>query len=275
MPFTGGGAYAVCGGRCLSGSAPGASRVCKGGGAPVVVPKRMHTAHFEPHLSRSHPLSSAYLICGVVEVSWTMFLPPPAGSQYSILVRVRARVRARVRLKASGGGRGRVRTRLRVGVGVRVRVGFKDSVGVQSGQIFPLDGFGAHGASSAFGAHEPQTAAPLATNCWPAPRRGGGGRAGGGGGAGVVGVLGPAESPPPGAPNRTRKKPKPYWGGGGIKNGSNGGGGGNGTDWVFFGKKKMVQIRFSFGKRVGGSVRIGAKAGGGGMVTKMGQGCFW
>ena len=30
---------------------------------PVVVPKRMNTAHFEPHLSRSHPLSGAYLIC--------------------------------------------------------------------------------------------------------------------------------------------------------------------------------------------------------------------
>ena len=51
-----------------------------------------------------------------------MFLPPPARSQYSILVRVRVRVR------------GRVRCRLRVGVGVGVKVGFKDSVGVQSGQ---------------------------------------------------------------------------------------------------------------------------------------------
>ena len=29
---------------------------------------------------------------------------------------------------------GRVRSRLRVGVGIRVKVGFKDSVGVQSGQ---------------------------------------------------------------------------------------------------------------------------------------------
>ena len=29
----------------------------------VVVPKRMNTAHFEPLLSRSHPFSSAYLIC--------------------------------------------------------------------------------------------------------------------------------------------------------------------------------------------------------------------
>ena len=42
-----------------------------------------------------------------------------------------------------GGGRlggsrvrfvGRIRSRLRVGVGIRVKVGFKDSVGVQSGQ---------------------------------------------------------------------------------------------------------------------------------------------
>ena len=30
----------------------------------VVVPKRMNIAHFEPLLSRSHPLSIAYLICG-------------------------------------------------------------------------------------------------------------------------------------------------------------------------------------------------------------------
>ena len=29
---------------------------------PVVVPKLMNTAHFEPHLSRSRPLSSAYLV---------------------------------------------------------------------------------------------------------------------------------------------------------------------------------------------------------------------
>ena len=29
----------------------------------VVVPKRMNTTHFEPLLSRSHPLSSAHLIC--------------------------------------------------------------------------------------------------------------------------------------------------------------------------------------------------------------------
>ena len=45
-----------------------------------------------------------------------MFLPPPAWSQYSILVR----------------------TRLRVGVGIGVTVGFKDSVGVQSGHKFVL-----------------------------------------------------------------------------------------------------------------------------------------
>ena len=31
--------------------------------SPVVVSKRMNTDHFEPLLSRSHPLSSAYLIC--------------------------------------------------------------------------------------------------------------------------------------------------------------------------------------------------------------------
>ena len=31
--------------------------------SPIVVPKRMNTAHFEPPLSCSHPLSSAYLIC--------------------------------------------------------------------------------------------------------------------------------------------------------------------------------------------------------------------
>ena len=38
-------------------------------------------------------------------------------------------------------------------MGVRVRVGFKDSVGVQSGQIFPQGTFGVHGALGAFGAH--------------------------------------------------------------------------------------------------------------------------
>ena len=53
-----------------------------------------------------------------------MFLPPPARSQYSILVTVRVR----------GTVRCRVTSRLRVGVGVRLKVGFKDSVGVQSGQ---------------------------------------------------------------------------------------------------------------------------------------------
>ena len=31
--------------------------------SPVVVPKRMNTAHFEPLLSRYHPFSIAYLIC--------------------------------------------------------------------------------------------------------------------------------------------------------------------------------------------------------------------
>ena len=45
-----------------------------------------------------------------------MFLPPPARSQYSILVRDRVRFR--------------VRRRLRVGAGIRVKVGSKDSVGV-------------------------------------------------------------------------------------------------------------------------------------------------
>ena len=60
-----------------------------------------------------------------------MFPPPPARSQYSVLIR----------------GRGKVRTRPRVGVGVRVRVGFQDRVGVQSGQIFPSGAFGACGAS--------------------------------------------------------------------------------------------------------------------------------
>ena len=69
-------------------------------------------------------------------------------------------------------------------MGVRVRVGFKDSVGVQSGQKFPLGGFGAHGESGAFGAHGLVRAAPLATNCWPEAPRGGGG-------------AGPTESPPP------------------------------------------------------------------------------
>ena len=60
-----------------------------------------------------------------------MFPPPPARSQYSVLI--------------------------------------KDSVGVQSGQNFPLGAFGAHGLL---------TAAPLATNCWPAAPRGGGGAGG-------------------------------------------------------------------------------------------------
>ena len=55
---------------------------------PVVVPKWMNTVHFEPFVSRSHPLSSVYFICGISEVSYTMFLAPPARSQYSILVRL-------------------------------------------------------------------------------------------------------------------------------------------------------------------------------------------
>ena len=49
-----------------------------------------------------------------------MFPPPPARSQYSVLIRVRGRVRCRVRC--------RVRSRLRVAVGIRVK--FKCSVGV-------------------------------------------------------------------------------------------------------------------------------------------------
>ena len=91
-----------------------------------------------------------------------MFPPPPARSQYSVLIRGRGR------------GRGRGRTRLRVGMSVRVRVGFKDRVGVQNGQNFPSCAFGAHGASGAYGLLR---AAPLATDCWPeAPLgRGGGG----------------------------------------------------------------------------------------------------
>ena len=63
----------------------------------------------------------------------------------------------------------------RVGAGVRVRFGFKDKVGVQSGQNFPSGTFGAHGASRVFGAHGRLRAAPLATNCWPEAPGGGGG----------------------------------------------------------------------------------------------------
>ena len=65
--------------------------------------------------------------------------------------------------------RARAGARLRVGVGVRVKVGFKDSVGVPSGQNLTLGPFGAHGLLRA---------APLATDCWlEAPREvwGGGG----------------------------------------------------------------------------------------------------
>ena len=68
---------------------------------------------------------------------------------------------------------------LRAGVGVWVRVGFKDSVGVQSGQKFPSGAFGAHGLLRLV---------PLKTNCWPEAPEGGGG----------VGVLEPTESAPPG-----------------------------------------------------------------------------
>ena len=64
-------------------------------------------------------------------------------------------------------------------------VGFKDSVGVQSGQIFPSAAFGGHGELGAFGAHGLLRAAPLATNCWPWWV------------GGVASVLGPEEPPPP------------------------------------------------------------------------------
>ena len=66
--------------------------------SPVVVPKLMNTLHFEPFVSRFHPLSSVHLIGGVTEVSKTMFLPPRAWSQYSILVRFRVRVTELVEL---------------------------------------------------------------------------------------------------------------------------------------------------------------------------------
>ena len=59
-------------------------------------------------------------------------------------------------------------------MGVRVKVGFKDSVGVQSGQNFPWGTFGVHGALGAFGAHVRLRATPLATNRWPEAPRGGG-----------------------------------------------------------------------------------------------------
>ena len=54
-----------------------------------------------------------------------------------------------------------------MGVGARVRARFRDSARVQSGQIFPSRGFGAHGALGVFGARGLLRAAPLATNCWP------------------------------------------------------------------------------------------------------------
>ena len=61
----------------------------------------------------------------------------------------------------------RVRSRLRVGVGASGRVACRDNAGLQSGQNFPLGGFGAHGALGAFGARGLLRAAPLATSCWP------------------------------------------------------------------------------------------------------------
>ena len=60
-----------------------------------------------------------------------------------------------------------------MGVGAEIRVGFRDSVGVQSGQKFPLGGWGAHGASGAVGARGLLRAVPLATNCWRETPRGG------------------------------------------------------------------------------------------------------
>ena len=46
--------------RLKNGSKPWFS---KNDPSPVMLPKRMNTAHFEPLLSRSHPLSNVYLIC--------------------------------------------------------------------------------------------------------------------------------------------------------------------------------------------------------------------
>ena len=64
-------------------------------------------------------------------------------------------------------------------MGVRVKFGFKDSVGVQSGQIFREGTFGVNGASGAFGARGRLRATPLATNYWPEAPWGGGGGGGG------------------------------------------------------------------------------------------------
>ena len=50
-----------------------------------VMPKHMNTAHFEPLLSRSHPLSSVHLTCHRSLLD-RVFLPPPARSQDAILV---------------------------------------------------------------------------------------------------------------------------------------------------------------------------------------------
>ena len=50
-----------------------------------------------------------------------MFPPPPARSQYSVLIRVRVRVRVRVRC--------RVRSRLRVGMALELRLGSRIVLG--------------------------------------------------------------------------------------------------------------------------------------------------
>ena len=50
-------------------------------------------------------------------------------------------------------------------MGVRARVGFKDNVGVQNGQRLPMQCWAPLAS-----------AAPLATNCWPATLGGGGWR---------------------------------------------------------------------------------------------------
>ena len=51
--------------------------------------------------------------------------------------------------------------------GVRVKVGVSVSVGVQSGQNFPLGTSGAHGPLDTFGTHGLLRLVPLATACWP------------------------------------------------------------------------------------------------------------
>ena len=103
------------------------------------------------------------------------------------------------------------KTRLRVGVGVRVSVGFKDSVGAQSGQKFPLGALSAHGASGTFDAHALPRVAPLTTSCWPkAPLRRGGSS------GEVVVILGIAESTPPCPSSEGQKQYRCKWGGGGA-----------------------------------------------------------